>query len=43
MGQDNELIGIALVLVAVTFTQTIWGDVRSLKAGRSSQGEPISV
>ena len=33
-GHDDWLIGIALVLVAVTFAQAVWGDVQRLHAGR---------
>jgi Family of unknown function (DUF6064) len=38
-GHDDVLIGIALVLVAVTFAQAIWDDLQRLQAGRPSQPE----
>jgi len=38
-GHDDLLIGIALVLVAVTFAQTIWGDLQRLQADRPSRFE----
>ena len=34
-GHNDLLIGIALILVAVTFAQTIWGDAQQLHAGQS--------
>jgi Family of unknown function (DUF6064) len=36
---DDVLIGTALVLAAVTFVQTIWGDAQRLRAGRPPQPE----
>jgi len=38
-GHDNVLIGTALVLVVVTFAQTIWGDAHRLQVGRPPQPE----
>jgi Family of unknown function (DUF6064) len=38
-GHDDILIGIALALVAVTFAQTIWGDVQRLHTDRPLQSE----
>ncbi len=38
-GHSDVLIGIALVLVAVTFAQTIWGDAQRLHAGRPPRPE----
>jgi uncharacterized protein DUF6064 len=38
-GHDNVLIGTALVLVAVTLAQTIWGDAQRLRAGRPPRPE----
>ena len=38
-GQDVELIGIALVLGAVTLAQTIWGDAQRLHVGRPPRPE----
>jgi hypothetical protein len=38
-GHDVELIGSALVLVAVTLVQTIWGDIQRLLAHRPLQHE----
>jgi Family of unknown function (DUF6064) len=38
-GHDVELIGTALVLVAVTLAQSIWGDAQRLHAGRSPRPE----
>ena len=38
-GHDDVLIGTALVLAAVTFVQTIWGDAQRLRAGRPPQPE----
>lgn len=39
LGHDDWLIGISLVLVAVTFAQTIWGDTHRLHTGRPPQSE----
>jgi hypothetical protein len=38
-GHNDLLIGIALVLVAVTFAQTIWADAQRLHAYQPSQSE----
>jgi hypothetical protein len=38
-GHDDLLIGIALILVAVTLAQTIWGDLQQLNADQPSQSE----
>jgi hypothetical protein len=38
-GHDDVLIGIALVLVAVTFAQTIWCDAQRLNAVRPPGSE----
>ncbi len=38
-GHDDVLIGIALVLVAATFAQTIGGDLQRLQASRPSRSE----
>jgi Family of unknown function (DUF6064) len=38
-GHDDLLIGIALILVAVTFAQAIWADAQLLHVGRPSQAE----
>ena len=38
-GQDVELIGIALLLAAVTLAQTIWGDAQRLRVGRPPRPE----
>jgi len=39
LGHDDLLIGIALVLVAVTFARTIWGDAQRLQVGQPPQPE----
>ncbi len=41
LGHDDILIGIALVLIAVTFAQTILGDAQRLHVGRSPQSEQL--
>jgi hypothetical protein len=38
-GQDVELIGIALVLIAITLAQSIWGNAQRLHAHRPPQPE----
>lgn len=38
-GHDDVLMVAALVLVAVTFAQTIWGDAQRLRAGRPPRPE----
>ncbi len=38
-GHDDLLLGIALVLVAVTFAQAIWANVQQLNADQPSQSE----
>jgi len=38
-GHDDLVIGIALVLTAVTLVQTIRGDAQQLRAGRPPQPE----
>ena len=38
-GHDDVLIGAALILVVVTFAQTIWGDAQRLRANRPPRPE----
>src|SRR5207247_2307820 len=40
-GHDDVLMVAALVLVAVTFVQTIWGDAQRLHAGRPPRPERV--
>ncbi len=40
-GQDVVLIGIALILVAVTLAQAIWGDAQRLRVGRPPRSERV--